>query len=384
MGIWVLPGAIALVVAFASTPMLRAIALRLGAIDRPGSRSVHTRAVPFLGGIGIYVAFAVGLLMAMVFDPARVDHHAVWGILLGGLVMVVAGLVDDSGQLWCARLPWLADRERRGLRPVFKLIPQIGAAVVLYAYGVRISFIQNPFAASASDPYWYLPAVGVFVLTILWVVAVTNAVNLIDGLDGLAAGVASIAAATLLIVSLEFPGAVAGGATVICAVLLAGALGFLPWNFHPARIFMGDAGALFLGYALAAVAIVGPLKTATVVSLAVPALAIGIPVIDTLLAIVRRWRARQLPGVADHGHLHHRLLDLGLTHRDAVLALYGASAWLGLAAITVALAGPRLGLAVMVLVVAVILVAVRVLRLVGPRVPEQAAVSQVVQRNTGV
>jgi UDP-GlcNAc:undecaprenyl-phosphate GlcNAc-1-phosphate transferase len=354
-----LPGLVALVVAFGLTPFLRRLALRIGAIDQPGARSVHTRAVPFLGGVAIYAAFAVGLLLA-----PGVPRHEVWGMLLGGALVAATGLLDDAGRMWAKRVPWLADREGRGLRPLYKLVPQVGAGVVLFLYGVRIDFIQNPLTPGG---YLYLPSAGVFVATVLWVVAVTNAVNLIDGLDGLAAGVSSISAATLLVVSLEFPGAVAGGAAVICAVVLASALGFLPWNFYPARIFMGDAGALFLGYALAAVAIVGPLKTATVVSLAVPALALGVPVLDTLLAIVRRWRARQLPGVADNGHLHHRLLALGLTHRDAVLVLYVASGWLGLAAITVTRVGPVLGLGILGLVVATVLVAVRVLRLVGPQ-----------------
>ena len=368
-----LPGALALALAFGFTPALRRIALRVGAIDRPGTRSVHKRAVPFLGGVGIFAAFAGGLFTATMLDPRGLDRHSAWGILLGGLLVVATGLFDDSGRMWSARLPWLADRERRGLRPLFKLIPQIGAGVTLFLYGVRITFIQNPFAVSSAHPYWYLPWYGAFAVTVLWVVAVTNAVNLIDGLDGLAAGISSISAATLLVVSLEFPHNVATGAAVISAVLLASALGFLPWNFHPARIFMGDAGALFLGYALAAVSIVGQLKTVTAVSLVVPALALGIPVLDTALAIVRRWRARQLPGVADNGHLHHRLLDLGLTHRDAVLVLYVASGWLGLAAITVARVGAGLGLAVVALVVASVLVVVRALGLGGgppkPHVP---------------
>lgn len=371
MGSVLLPGMLALAVAFVSTPCLRHLALRVGAVSRPGGHSIHARAVPFLGGVGIYAAFAAGLLGAR-----GLHDHEVWGILLGGLIIVATGLVDDAGSMWSRYLPWLADRERRGLRPLFKLLPQVGAAGVLCLYGVRISFIEDAF--SPTHAYWYLPSAAIVAVTVIWVVAVTNAVNFIDGLDGLAAGVSSISAATLLLVSLEFPGAVNGDAPLICAVLLASALGFLPWNFYPARIFMGDAGALFLGYALAAVAIVGPLKTVTVVSLAVPALALGIPVLDTVLAVVRRWRARQLPGVADQGHLHHRLLDLGLAHRDAVLVLYVASGWLGLAAITVEQAGPALGAAVMALVVASVVVVARALRLVGPHgsaVAEVAAAS---------
>jgi UDP-GlcNAc:undecaprenyl-phosphate GlcNAc-1-phosphate transferase len=361
-----LPGVLALALAFGLTPVLRRVALRVGAVDRPGSRSVHKRAVPFLGGIGIFSAFAAGILAALVLDRHGLDRRAMWGLLLGGALIVMTGLVDDAGRMWGKRIPFLADREGRGLRPLFKLIPQVAAGIVLFHYGVRITFIENPFATGAANAYWYLPMAGAFAVTVLWVVAVTNAVNLIDGLDGLAAGVSSISAATLLVISLEFPQNVGAGAAVICAVLLASALGFLPWNFHPARIFMGDAGALFLGYALAAVSIVGQLKTVTAVSLAVPALALGIPVLDTALAIVRRWRARQLPGVADNGHLHHRLLDLGLTHRDAVLVLYVASGWLGLAAITVARVGAGMGLAVVGLVVASVLVVVHALRLGGP------------------
>jgi UDP-GlcNAc:undecaprenyl-phosphate GlcNAc-1-phosphate transferase len=365
------PSLLALAVALLATPCLRRLALRVGAVDRPGQRTIHDRAVPFLGGLAIYLAFAAGLVLARGWSD-----HEVWGVLGGGALVLGTGLVDDAGAMWSRRLPWLADREGRGLRPLFKLLAQVAAALVLYLYGVRITFIQVPFAAPfAPGGLWFLPGPGILAFTVIWVVAITNALNFIDGLDGLAAGVSAISAATLLVVSLESPGAVSTDAALICAVLLASTLGFLPWNFHPARIFMGDAGALFLGYALAAVAILGPLKTATVVSLAVPALALGVPVLDTCLAIVRRWRARQLPGVADRGHLHHRLLELGLTHRDAVLVLYVASAWLGLAAITVARAGPALGLGVLALVFASVVVAARALHLTGPRRSPAARVS---------
>lgn len=337
----------AVVVALAATPAVRRLALHVGAIDRPGVGHIHHRPVPYLGGVAIFLAFAAALTVLLLIDPNAQDQSAMHGVLLGGLIVVVLGVIDDLGPFWSARLPWLADAEGRGLRPAIKLGGQVAAAVVLCLYGVVIFGIQNPLLPH--KPEWISFGWAAYPLTVFWVVAITNGVNLVDGLDGLAAGISSIAAVTLMVVAL-----LAGNmliAALLCAALLGACLGFLPWNFHPARIFMGDAGALFLGFALGAASVVGPLKSATLVALSVPALAIGLPVLDTVLAIVRRWGAGRMVGTRDHAHVHHRLLDLGLSHRDAVLALYVISGWLGISALAVERVGPLFGAIIVLFVV---------------------------------
>jgi len=337
----------AVIVALAVTPAVRRLALRVGAIDRPGAGHIHRRAVPYLGGIGIAAAFTAALLVLLLVHRDPQDRSAMTGILLGGLIVAVIGVIDDTGEFWASRLPWLADAEGRGLRPAVKLSGQVLAAAVLCPFGVVIYGIQNPFTPATPD--WIGFGWAAYPLTVFWVVAICNAVNLVDGLDGLAAGISSIAAGTLLVVALLAGNMV--GTALLCAALLGASLGFLPWNFHPARIFMGDAGALFLGFALGAVSVVGPLKSATIVALSVPALAIGLPVLDTVLAIVRRWGAGRMVGTRDHAHVHHRLLAMGLSHRDAVLALYVISGWLGISALAVERVGPLFGAIIVLFVV---------------------------------
>jgi len=331
-----LPVALGLLSALAAaallTPLARRAALRVGAVDRPGARSVHRRPIPYFGGLGIFAAVAVGLGILWLTDHAALaaDARPLGGVLLGGLLVLLLGVADDCGPFWAPRLPWLADAEGRGLRPAAKLAGQVAAALVLCAFGVRIPDIHRPFAGNPCA-YLFFSPVAQYGLTVLWVVAITNAVNLIDGLDGLAAGVSAISAATLLVVALLNPQMWL--AALIAAVLLGACLGFLPYNFHPARIFMGDAGALFLGFTLGAVSLIEPLKSPTVITLAIPILVLGVPVFDTAMAILRRWRQGRLVGTADRAHVHHRLLDFGLSHRDAVLTLYAVSGWLGVGAL---------------------------------------------------
>jgi len=365
---------VAAVVALCATPAVRRLALHIGAIDRPGVGHLHQRPVPYLGGIAIFVAFAAAVGVLLLVAPDRGDHAQMYGMLLGGLIVVLLGAVDDLGPFWSARLPWLADAEGRGLRPAVKLLGQVGAAAVLCAFGVVMYGIQNPFTPATPD--WISFGWAAYPLTVFWVVAITNGVNLVDGLDGLAAGISSIAAATLLVVALLSGDMLA--AALLCAALLGSCLGFLPWNFHPARIFMGDAGALFLGFGLGAVSVVGPLKTTTLVALAVPALAIGLPVVDTVLAIARRWSQGRLVGARDQGHVHHRLLDLGLGHRDAVLALYVVSGWLGISALAVERLSPVFGAIVVLFVVISVVLAARLAGILPRRAapaPERRASS---------
>lgn len=296
---------IGLIITYLSTPIIRRFAIKFEAVDQPGRRRINRWPVPNLGGIAIYLGFTAAVLLS---SPPATDRT---GILLGGSLIMLIGVIDDIYEL----------------RPVIKFLGQILAATVLVFSGISIEFISNPFAESMI----YL---GVFAIpvTIIWIVGVTNTVNLIDGLDGLAAGVSIIAAITLFIVSLQEGQLI----TAILTAALAGSLlGFLKFNFHPARIFMGDGGAMMIGYILASVSIIGALKSAAAMTLFVPVLALGIPIFDTTFAIIRRIYYKKPISRADHGHLHHRLLALGWNHRQSVLIVYIMSIVLGSIAIVI-------------------------------------------------
>lgn len=321
---------VALVVAFAAsallTPLVRRLAVALGALDRPCHRSVHREPVPFLGGLAVYLAFAGAVVASL--GLARTE---VKGILLGGAFILAFGILDDF----------------RPLLPRAKLAGQAGAALIGYALGVRIDFVTNPVGGGILHlGLLALPA------TLLWVLAVINVINLIDGLDGLAAGIVAIASFVLLVSAAQMgmPLPALTLATVLAAALAGGALGFLPYNFHPARIFLGDGGSMFLGYALASISMEGSLKSPAVLALAVPVLAIGLPVFDTALAIWRRWRRGVPIGTPDREHFHHRLLQAGLSQREVVLIMYLASAWLGVGVLALIHADTRVALFILALV----------------------------------
>jgi UDP-GlcNAc:undecaprenyl-phosphate GlcNAc-1-phosphate transferase len=292
------------------TPFVKRFALWVGAVDRPNHRKVHTVVMPRLGGLGIFFSF---LCAFVVISPAlpEVDANVIWGLLLGGSVIVLIGALDDKFDL----------------SPKVKLAGQLAAAGIVVAFGLKINvgLIDFPFEAAwlANIGWISIP------LTIVWIVGVTNAINLIDGLDGLAGGVSAIATATMLVLALMM-----GNITVVllCAILLGSVLGFLVFNFHPAKIFMGDSGALFLGFSLATLSVLG-FKQATMISFVVPLLVLGVPLSDTLFAIIRRLASGKPISVADKSHLHHGLLRMGLSHRNTVLVIYGISIVFGVCAI---------------------------------------------------
>jgi UDP-GlcNAc:undecaprenyl-phosphate GlcNAc-1-phosphate transferase len=297
---WALP--LAVLVVTLLTPLVRMLAFRLGAVARPGGRHVHQRAIPRLGGVGIAVAFftplaVLGTTVAPIREALGQDGMRLTGLVVGGLLMCALGVVDDT----------------KGIRAIYKLFAQIAVALFAYKCGFNIVAIHVPFVGDVSLGVLDLP------LTVLWIIGVVNAINLIDGLDGLAAGVVLFAAGTNLYLSYQ-------GGSVFVALLSAStagaAFGFLFYNFNPARIFMGDSGSYFLGYVLAVTAIVSQ-KASTAVSLLVPMIALGVPIFDTLFAMVRRILERRSVFSPDRGHIHHRLLDMGITHRRAVLIIYG-------------------------------------------------------------
>jgi UDP-GlcNAc:undecaprenyl-phosphate GlcNAc-1-phosphate transferase len=305
--------AAALLITFAATPIVKSFAHRVGAIDVPkDGRRMHTHPIPRLGGLAIFLGF---LLSVVLF--ANIDME-VQGILLGAVVVVIVGVIDDI-----VPLPAL-----------LKFTLQIVAALIAVFHGVEINIISNPAFWGAAE---YLNfGVLTVPVTVLWIVAITNSVNLIDGLDGLAAGVSAISSFTMLIIALVVADL---NVAVIMAALAGSCLGFLPYNRNPARIFMGDTGALLLGYILATVSIIGLFKFYAIISFVVPVLVVGLPLFDTAFAIVRRVLRGRSPMSPDRGHFHHRLIDMGLSQKQAVAIAYAISGILGLSAVVITTSG---------------------------------------------
>lgn len=327
---------LSLVVAAAVTPLVRAIARRAGIVDTPGGRRVHTRVVPRLGGVAVVLGFYAPL-SALAFTTSEVagmfyaDPSRVVGLVAGGLLVAALGAWDDI----------------RGVRAWHKLAVQLAAALLAWGCGFRMEHLTLPFIGELDLGVFGLP------ITLLWIAAVINAMNLIDGLDGLAGGIAFFACLTNFVVA-----ALNGNALVmLLAAALGGAiLGFLLYNFNPATIFMGDSGSMFLGFVLATTSMMGSsIQGSTTVAILVPLISLGVPIMDTLFAMVRRIIERRPIFSPDRGHIHHRLLDLGITHRRAVLILYGVTVVFTAGAITVALGRNwSVGLALLVLTVAML------------------------------
>jgi UDP-GlcNAc:undecaprenyl-phosphate GlcNAc-1-phosphate transferase len=299
--------AAACLIAVLLTPLVKRFAFWVGAVDAPNHRKVHTRIMPRMGGLAIFLAF-VGAYF--VISPAIEPHKSdvAIGLLVGGAIIVLVGALDD----------------RFDLSPKLKLLGQILAACVVVYSGVVIDLVNIPFGGETVTLTWLAVP-----LTILWIVGVTNAINLIDGLDGLSAGVSAIATATMLVLALMMGNV---SVALLSTILLGSIIGFLFYNFHPAKIFMGDSGALFLGFSLATLSILG-FKQATVVSLLIPVMILGVPLSDTFFAIMRRWVNKMPISAADKSHLHHCLLQLGLSHRKTVLVIYGIALIFGLSAV---------------------------------------------------
>jgi UDP-GlcNAc:undecaprenyl-phosphate GlcNAc-1-phosphate transferase len=300
------------------TPLVRRLALRIGAVSLPGGRHIHDRAIPRLGGVAIVLAFCAPIVALFVVESSvalilRSDPVKAIGLFVGGAIMCLVGVVDDT----------------KGLRASQKLLGQLAVATLAFACGFRIDGVTLPLIGSVS--------MGVFAwpITALWIVGIINAVNLIDGLDGLAGGVVFFAGLTNFVVA-YLTGSIF--VALVMAAMLGAVLGFLFYNFNPARIFMGDSGSYFLGFVLAASSLVGTAqKASTSVALLVPIVALGVPIFDTLFAMVRRFLERRPIFSPDRGHLHHRLLDMGITHRRAVLVIYGVSVAFAVSAIAISL-----------------------------------------------
>lgn len=290
------------IIATVVTPFVIKLAIKIGAVDTPNDRKVHMKVMPRLGGLAIFISFVTGFLL---FLP---ETLAAWPILCGAIIIVVIGIMDDLKEMSAKT----------------KFGGQLLAAGVTVAGGVQIEFITLPFTDRMELGFLAIP------VTILWIVGITNAINLIDGLDGLAAGVSSIALLTTSAIAVSMGNPLI---VLIGLIMLGSTLGFLVYNFNPAKIFMGDTGSLFLGYMISVLAVMGLSKNAAIFSLMVPIIILGVPILDTLFAIMRRIINKKPLSSPDKSHLHHCIIKLGFTHRQTVILIYTISSLFSMAAI---------------------------------------------------
>jgi UDP-GlcNAc:undecaprenyl-phosphate GlcNAc-1-phosphate transferase len=292
------------------TSIIRKLSLKWGLFDFPSPRKIHDKPIPRLGGVAVFLSFWLVVLGYLIFAPEKlafvqekilgIDKNLL-GVLLGALVLIGVGIYDDV----------------RGIKPLLKLIFQIIAAGIVALFGIKIWWFSNPFGPQIILGAWS----PLFV--ILWLVLLTNVVNWLDGLDGLASGVSFIAAIILFFLALQ-PTVNQPATALLCLILAASTLGFLPFNFNPAKIFLGDSGAMFLGYMLAIFAIISGGKVATA------SLVLGIPIFDAVWVILRRLWGKKAPWLGDKRHLHHRFLEAGFSQKQAVLILYGVALAFGI------------------------------------------------------
>ncbi|WP_313757435.1 MraY family glycosyltransferase [Tissierella sp.] len=330
------PFFLALVISYLVTPLVKKLAFKIGVVDIPkDDRRVHKEPMPLMGGLAIFLAVVV---VTLIFLPLEKE---ILSILIGGTVIVIGGIIDDLKEL----------------RPKTKFMFQIIAGLILIYGDVKVDFITNPFTKDSSLIYLNWLSIPI---TLFWVVGITNTLNFIDGLDGLSAGVAMISSITLMIVASKGYTNNYISVIILSAAIAGACLGFLPFNFNPAKIFMGDTGALFLGFMLAAITIEGVMKSVATIAIVAPILILSVPIFDTTFAIFRRLLNGQSISAADKGHLHHRLLNRGYSQKKSVLILYGISASFGLFAILVSKANSRQAVYLSILLLAAsVLVAIK-------------------------
>ena len=338
---------VAAIISCLSTPLVKMLSVKYGAVDVPrDGRRMHDHPIPRMGGLAIFFGFMTSMLLFVALDTAKK------GMLAGAVIIVILGVLDD----------------KYSLPAVPKFLVQIIAALIAVLAGNRIEVLSNPNIFS-ENPLWELGWLS-FPVTVIWIVAITNAVNLIDGLDGLACGVSTISSATMLIIALMMVSEVDSevDVAIMMAALVGACIGFLPYNFNPAKIFMGDTGATFLGFVMATVSVNGMFKQYTIISFVVPFLMLGLPIFDVCFAVVRRLSHRQNPMKPDRGHVHHRLIDMGFSQKQAVGVLYVISAILGLSAVVLTATNAVRAMVFLLAMGVTVAVAWRVF-LVGP--PEQ-------------
>lgn len=279
-------------------PIVRKFAIKIGAVDSPNKRRVNLKPMPTLGGLAIFIAFNVTNFF---FLRNQYPQKQLFALFIAECIIILTGVIDDIYEL----------------KPKQKLLGIIIAAlVVYYVAGVKMTTFSIPFVGLFHLKLLSMP------VTLIWIIAITNAINLLDGLDGLATGVSIIALTTSAITSFFFLNNTGGFVSILMLTLVAALIGFLPYNFNPASIFLGDTGALFIGFMISVFSLYG-LKNATFISLIIPIIILGVPITDTVYAILRRMLNKKPIFEADKHHLHHRLMQMGLTHRQTVLVIYG-------------------------------------------------------------
>ncbi|MFA9354063.1 glycosyltransferase family 4 protein [Pediococcus pentosaceus] len=282
------------------TPFVRRISFKVGAIDKPTARRVNKVPMPTMGGLAIFIAFNFSLFFLL---RNQIPNPQFYGIFFGECIILVTGIIDDIFEL----------------RPIQKMIGILLAALAVYLFAnVRMTTLTFPFIGIVNFGWFSLP------ITLLWIAAITNAINLLDGLDGLATGVTIIALFTTGFTGLFFLPSTNIYIVIMIFTLVAAEIGFLPYNFFPARIYLGDTGALFIGFMISIFSLFG-LKNATFITILIPVMILGVPLTDTVYAILRRLLNKESISHADKRHLHHRLMQMGLTHRQTVLVIYGIS-----------------------------------------------------------
>ena len=291
---------LALGISSLATPWVRRLALRMDVLVQPGGRRVHSQPMPLWGGIAIFGAFFIAILLITTLSPQyAVYRSAIIGVLVSSALVVVVGLLDDMKEFSAA----------------IQVMAIVFAGVILMTFGVRIQFLSNPFSNTGMN----LGPVVSAVVTIIWLFMVTKTVDFMDGLDGLAAGIGAIGAGILAIMAHY---AAQPHVALMAATLCGACIGFLRFNFNPAKIFMGTGGSQFIGFVLASIAIIGAFKVAAAMAIALPILVFGVPIADGIFVIVKRFRDRRPLHVADRSHLHHRLLEKGLSHKQTVIVIY--------------------------------------------------------------
>ncbi|MCL1819752.1 MAG: undecaprenyl/decaprenyl-phosphate alpha-N-acetylglucosaminyl 1-phosphate transferase [Oscillospiraceae bacterium] len=311
----VLAFAVACAVSYLASPFVMKFAKIVGAVDVPkDGRRMHKKPVTRLGGLSIFAGF---ILAVFIFTDISAQ---IAGILIGAVIIIVLGVLDDIYRLKA----WI------------KLIVQIAAALIPVFCDVVVHVFSNPlYIFGIGGPYLNL-GIWAYPLTVVWIIIITNSVNLIDGLDGLAVGVSSIASISMLLIAVVLP---LPHVALLMAALAGGCMGFMPFNLNPAKMFMGDTGATFLGFILATSSILGLFKLYAIISFAVPFLLLGLPIFDTIAAILRRISKGKNPMSPDRSHVHHRLIDMGFTQKQSVAILYVMSAVLGITAVVLTTAG---------------------------------------------
>lgn len=305
---------LSLVVSYALTPVARRFAILSGIVAKPGGRRTHAHTTPLLGGVAMYLAFAVTLIVALALDKNLFLDKAAFGVLVSASFVALVGVLDDKYEL----PGWV------------QAVTIAGAGLILFFFGITVTYITYPFRGGG------IIALGYFAVpfTVLWILMVTKAVDCMDGVDGLAGGICLIISATLLMMALganpksaEMMNSVKLAA-IMSASLVGACLGFLRFNYPPAKIFMGTVGAQFLGFMLATISLVGAFKIPTFIAILAPMIALGVPLGDTTVVVLRRVASGKKIGQADRTHLHHRLLDRGYSHRQVVWVVYGLTALL--------------------------------------------------------